>query len=254
MTTGGIHILSGLVIGSFIRNEKYKKAKWGLVWGSIFPDIDIIATVIVFLITGNIEGAVFIHRTVTHGFFAIGLVLLIGFLISRTKEDLKWVSMFSIFFTLGMLTHTVYDLLDGYVSILAPFIWTKYSITGSILGYQRNTIYATAFNDTGYKAWNAFDVMSDGFIYLILWYWATHKTQIPREQRFAKILLIVALIGIAYFGVLFGLAFTDISVDMHLLLIYIVWVLLFLPFTTLLIHIKLRGTIQEFSFLDIRKS
>ena len=98
MTTGGLHILSGLVIASFIRNEKYKKAKWGLVWGSIFPDIDVIASVIVFLITGDLEGAVFIHRTVTHGFFAMGLVLLIGGIISRTKEDWKWVSMFSIAF------------------------------------------------------------------------------------------------------------------------------------------------------------
>ncbi|MFW9899327.1 MAG: metal-dependent hydrolase [Candidatus Thorarchaeota archaeon] len=254
MTTGGLHILSGLIIASFIRNEKYKKAKWGLVWGSIFPDIDLIATAIMFLITGDLEGSIYIHRTVTHGFFAMGLVLLIGVIISRTREDLRWISMFSIAFAFGMLTHTFYDLLDGYVSILAPFIWTKYSITGSILGYQTNTIYITAFNDTGYKAWNAFDVMSDALIYLLLWYWATHKANIPKEQKFSKILLIVALIGIAYFGVLFGLAFTDISVDMHLVLIYIVWILLFLPFTTVLIHIKLRKTIQDFSFLEFRKT
>ena len=254
MTTGGLHILSGLFIASFIRNEKHKKAKWGLVWGSIFPDIDIIATAIIFLITGDIEGAVFFHRTVTHGFFAMGLVLLIGIIISLTKEDLRWISMFSIAFAFGMLTHTFYDLLDGYVSILAPFSWTKYSITGAILGYQTNTIYMYALNDTYYKAWNAFDVMSDALVYLLVWYWATHKANIPKEQGFSKILLIVALIGIAYFGFLFGLAFTNISVDMHLLLIYVVWTLLFLPFTTLLIHIKLRGTIQDFSFLDFRKS
>ena len=254
MTTGGLHILSGLIIASFIRNEKYKKAKWGLVWGSIFPDIDLIATAIMFLITGDLEGSIYIHRTVTHGFFAMGLVLLIGVIISRTKEDLRWISMFSIAFAFGMLTHTFYDLLDGYVSILAPFIWTKYSITGSILGYQTNTIYISAFNDNGYKAWNAFDLMTDALIYLLLWNWATHKANIPKEQKFSKILLIVALFGIAYFGVLFGLAFTDISVDMHLVLIYIVWILLFLPFTTILIHIKLRDTIQDFSFLDFRKS
>jgi len=254
MTTGGLHILSGLVIASFIRNEKYKKAKWGLVWGSIFPDIDVIDSVIVFLITGDLEGAVFIHRTFTHGFFAMGLVLLIGVIISQTKEDLRWVLLFSIAFVFGMITHTLYDLLDGYVAILAPFTFTKYSITGPILGYQTNTIYITAFNETYYKAWNAFDLMSDSLVYLILWYWSTHKANIEKEQKFAKILLIVSLIGIVYFGFLFGLAFTDISVIMHLALIYVVWVLIFLPFTTVLIHIKLRDTIQDFSFLDLRKS
>ena len=133
MTTGGLHILSGLVIASFIRNEKYKKAKWGVVWGSIFPDIDIIFSAIIFLATGDLEGAIFVHRTFTHGIFAMGLVPLLGISLSRIKEDWKWLSMFSITFAFGMLTHTFYDLLDGYVSILAPFIWTKYSITGSIL-------------------------------------------------------------------------------------------------------------------------
>ena len=58
MTMGGLHLLSGLVIASFIRNEKYKKAKWGIVWGSIFPDIDLIASIIIFLITGDLNSAI----------------------------------------------------------------------------------------------------------------------------------------------------------------------------------------------------
>lgn len=72
MTTGGFHILSGFVFASFLRNEKYKKAKWRVVWGSIFPDIDFLACVIVFLITGDFYLAASVHRTVTHGFFAVG--------------------------------------------------------------------------------------------------------------------------------------------------------------------------------------
>ena len=51
MTTGGLHLLSGLFLASFIKKEKYKKAKWGLVWGSIFPDIDLFLSIIFFMYT-----------------------------------------------------------------------------------------------------------------------------------------------------------------------------------------------------------
>ncbi len=35
------------------------------------------------------NSAVSVHRTVTHGFFAEGLVMAIGFIISRTRKDYK---------------------------------------------------------------------------------------------------------------------------------------------------------------------
>lgn len=245
MTTGGLHLLSGLVLASFIRNEKYKKAKWGLIWGSIIPDIDLFASVVAFLITQDFTAGEFFHRSYTHGFFAMGLILLIGLIASRTREDRKWLSMFTFAFVFGMLTHVFYDLLDGYVAILAPFSFERYSITG--FDFQ------TALGDTYMKVWNAWDAMSDVIFFLTLWFWSTHKTGIAHEQKFAKMLLILSIIFIGYFGALMIVAFTEISVDMHFILIYLVWIPLSLPLSSVIAHVKMKETIQEFSFLDLKK-
>jgi len=247
MTTGGFHLLSGLIIASFIRDEKYKKAKWGIVWGSIFPDIDLIASIIIYLLTRDFNSAVFIHRSITHGFFAVGLVVVIGFIISRTRQDFNWVFLFSLAFGFGMLTHILYDLLDWYVAIFAPFSYTRYSITGIT---DPNLLVGGTF----FKVWNAFDAMSDVIFYLLLWYWATRKANITNELKFAKKLLILSYISVAYFGFLIVLAFTDISVEMHYILIFALWGTIYLPLSTIYVHIKMRETIQDFSFLEIRKS
>ena len=245
MTTGGLHLLSGLIFSSFIRDEKYKKAKWGIVWGSIFPDIDLFLSIIAFLITQDFGYSEFLHRSYTHGFFAIGLVATIGFAISRTKDDLKWVSMFSFAFAFGMITHTFYDLLDGYVAILAPFSFTRYSITGCD--------FQSIFGDTGMKLWNAWDAMSDVIFFLLLWYWASYKSNLNTEKLFAKKLLIFSFIFIAYFSFLMVFAFTDISVEMHFILIYLVWGLFSLPLSSVIAHIKMRQTIQEFNIFNLRQ-
>lgn len=245
MTTGGLHLLSGLILASFIRKDKYKKAKWGLVWGSIFPDIDLLVSIVVFLITQDFTLSGFIHRSYTHGFFAMGLVLFIGLIASRTRKDLKWLAMFSFAFSIGMLSHTFYDLLDGYVAIFAPFSFERYSITG--FDFQ------TALGDRYMKVWNAWDAMSDVIFFLLLWYWSTHKSDITNEQPFAKKLLILSFIFIVYFGVLMIFAFTEISVEMHFILVYLVWGPLSLPLSSIIAHIKMKETIQDFSFLDFKE-
>ncbi len=244
MTMGGLHLLSGLIIASFIRKDKYKKAKWGVVWGSIIPDIDILASIIIYLFTGDLNSATFVHRSVTHGFFAMGLVVLIGFTISRTRTDFRWAFLFSLAFAFGILTHTFYDLLDWEVAIFAPFTYTRYSLTGFD--------YSMLFGETSFKVWNALDGMSDIIFYLTLWFWATHKANNSIETNFAKKLLIISFISIAYFGVMIVLAFTDISVEMHLILVYAYWGLIHLPLSTVIVQIKMRETIQDFSFLNIR--
>jgi len=246
MTMGGFHLLSGLVISSFIRNKKYKKAKWGIIWGSIFPDIDLIASIVIFLITGDLNSAGFVHRSWTHGFFAIGLIIMIGFIISLIRED-KHIMLFFLMFAVGMVTHITYDLLDGYVALLAPFSFIRYSIIG--IDFQ------TSIEDTYIKVWNAFDGMSDAlFFYLPLWYWANHKANNTSEINFAKKLLILSVISIAYYGFLLGLAFTDISVEMHLILVYGYMGIINCSLSIIIVQIKMKETIQDFSFLKLKNS
>ncbi len=254
MTTGGFHLLSGLIFASFIRNEKYRRVKWGIVFGSIIPDFDILFSMIIYIISGDLGQSAYIHRTFTHGFLAIGILLLGGFLISRIKEDYKWVFMVSLGIAFGMLTHILYDLLDGYVAIFAPFTFERFSLTGWLYRSGAESIYETVFNTQLMNVWTAFDCMSDVIAYLLLWYWATHKAEVKKEQKFAKILLIVSCFSIPYFLTLIFLALTPINAEIHFILCYAYWCLIHCPLSCVLIFIFMRETIQDFSFLDFFNS
>ncbi|MBD3255195.1 MAG: hypothetical protein GF383_08890 [Candidatus Lokiarchaeota archaeon] len=243
MTTGGFHLLSGLAFASLLRGEKYRKAKWGIIWGSIFPDIDLIASVVIYLATGDFALSEYAHRTVTHSWSLLGMIPLVGLAISLAKPNFKWVLIFSISFTFGMFTHIIYDLLDGYVAVLAPFSFERYSITH--FSYER------LLGATYFKVWNSFDGMSDVLFYLPISIWALKRTNINREIKGAKILIGLAIFSVIYFSVLMGIAFTPISVDDHYILIYAVWGTVICPISTFLIHIFMRETIQDFSFLSI---
>ncbi|TFG00629.1 MAG: metal-dependent hydrolase [Promethearchaeota archaeon] len=254
MTTGGFHLLSGLFFASFIRNEKYRKVKWGIVFGSIIPDIDLIFSMILYLTGADISQSAYIHRTFTHGFLTIGLVVVLGFIISRLWKDHEWIFMVSLGIAFGMLTHVLYDLLDGEVAIFAPFTFNRFSLTSEFYREGATSLYESIFDTSLMSVWTAFDCMSDVIAYLLLWYWATYKGTVEKEKKFAKVLLIVSIISIPYYLILMILAFTPLDPDIHFIICYAYWCIIHCPLSCVLIFIFMRETIQDFSFLDIRKS
>ncbi|UCG02866.1 MAG: metal-dependent hydrolase [Candidatus Heimdallarchaeota archaeon] len=115
MAPTGVHGLLGLLIASKL-DRKHSYTRMGLVTGSVMPDLDLLGSVLIFIMTADTELTLAFHRSVTHSLIVIGLILLIGFL-----GNLKYESVSSIYFpfilgfVVGVLLHITLDLIyfDG---------------------------------------------------------------------------------------------------------------------------------------------
>ena len=69
MAQSGIHAFTGVLLSKSLKYEKW--LAFSIVFGTIFPDIDIIFSAIGFILGLNIENAELIfHRTFTHSVFS----------------------------------------------------------------------------------------------------------------------------------------------------------------------------------------
>jgi len=119
MPPTGFHGLLGLLFAGKIKS---RAGKVGIAWGSVFPDLDLIGSIILFIFTQDLELTIFFHRSVTHSLIIMGVLLIGGILISGYwSEKYPEFNHFVIWFIAGMTVHAVMDLfyLDG-VAILWP--------------------------------------------------------------------------------------------------------------------------------------
>lgn len=122
MAPTGFHGLLGLILASLFE-KKHQYIRIGLVIGSVIPDLDILGSVLIFLLTANTELTIAFHRSVTHSLVLITLILVVGYL-----ANLKFVSANTIYFpftkglAIGMVLHVILDLFyfDG-VTLFWPF-------------------------------------------------------------------------------------------------------------------------------------
>jgi membrane-bound metal-dependent hydrolase YbcI (DUF457 family) len=119
MPPTGFHGLLGLLFAGKIKS---KAGKVGIAWGSVFPDLDLLGSIILFIFTQDLELTIFFHRSVTHSFIVMFFILISGLLISGYRSE-KFPDMvpFILGFVSGMAIHAIMDLfyLDG-VAILWP--------------------------------------------------------------------------------------------------------------------------------------
>ena len=66
--------------------------RFGIVWGSIIPDIDLLISIVIIAGGGNMQQALAPHRTLTHSFFTILALALIGLLLWKTAVNKRWVA------------------------------------------------------------------------------------------------------------------------------------------------------------------
>ena len=82
----GIHFLVNFAIaaaatsllGSKLPKTVLGAVSFGLVFGSVFPDTDLVVSSLSFAVTFSTEAGKIIHRTLTHSVFLIILIILIG--------------------------------------------------------------------------------------------------------------------------------------------------------------------------------
>ncbi len=119
MPPGGIHLAIGMWLG---KKTTQRHFRLGIIFGSILPDIDLLFSVIIFLITKNLNEAISIHRTVTHSFVTYTTFLILVMISTLTGITDEYVLSFAFGLWIGTSIHIVLDLfyLAG-VQIFYPF-------------------------------------------------------------------------------------------------------------------------------------
>ncbi|MHA1443754.1 MAG: metal-dependent hydrolase [Candidatus Hodarchaeales archaeon] len=108
MPPTGFHGLIGLLIAVKINS---KSGKVGFAWGSVFPDLDLLGSIFVYLLTQNRDYTIYMHRSVTHSLVIMALILFCGYFISLIwKQNFPNLLPFIIGLTAGMLLHSILDL------------------------------------------------------------------------------------------------------------------------------------------------
>lgn len=126
MAQAGIHALLGMTTKPLTRDRS--GLLLGVILGNLLPDADNLLVAGATLMSSSTEG---LHRTFTHSFISVG-VLLLGFYLAGMITGKKWLTNLGIGLAIGMVMHILVDLLvwfDG-VQILWPLpmyvnLWTN---------------------------------------------------------------------------------------------------------------------------------
>ncbi|MHA1330216.1 MAG: metal-dependent hydrolase [Candidatus Hodarchaeales archaeon] len=121
MPPTGMHGLFGLFLASFI-DGKHKYLKLGLVFGSVMPDLDLIGSVFIYILTSDKNLTLAFHRSITHSFITMSVIIIIVLILRLFRNQKYEVFSFFLFgLVVGMFLHSVADLfyLDG-VSLFWP--------------------------------------------------------------------------------------------------------------------------------------
>ena len=126
MAQAGIHALLGMTTKSITKSRE--GLLLGVILGNLLPDADNLFVAAATVIGTSTEG---LHRTFTHSFISVG-VLLLGFYLAGVVSGKQSVKNLGVGLAIGMVMHILLDLLvwfDG-VQILWPLpmylnLWTN---------------------------------------------------------------------------------------------------------------------------------
>ncbi|MFX1284108.1 MAG: metal-dependent hydrolase [Promethearchaeota archaeon] len=122
MAPTGFHGLLGLWLASKL-DPKHKYIRIGVAAGSVIPDLDLLGSVLIFLLTRDKELSIGFHRSVTHSLLVIFMVFVIGY-IANLRFESAHTTYFSFIIGLiaGMVIHISLDMFyfDG-VTLFWPF-------------------------------------------------------------------------------------------------------------------------------------
>ena len=82
MPPTGAHGLIGLLIAGKINSRSGKiGVALGFAWGSVFPDLDLILSILAFILTQDRDFTIYMHRSVTHSIVIMLMILVCGYCI-----------------------------------------------------------------------------------------------------------------------------------------------------------------------------
>ena len=204
MVWTGLHGLIGIGIafatkGRMILGEVGTRTmRFGIVWGSLIPDVDLLISIIIIAAGGNMQQALAPYRTLTHSFFTILALALIGLLLWKTAIS-KSVGGGLFGIAIGMFAHVLFDLpYEVGVSFLWPLTSQRFGLFWSLPGI-----------------WAYLDQTAD-FLFAAIFFYALHSLAKKYQIR-SRLLVPAAVASIIAFLVMVAYDLTAPSASQWLL-------------------------------------
>jgi len=188
MVWTGLHGLIGIGVVLATRRRTIlgeigtRTMRFGIVWGSIIPDVDLLISIVIIAAGGNMQQALTPHRTLTHSFFTILSLALIGLVLWRTGwSGSVGGGLFGI--AVGIFVHVLFDLpYEVGVSFLWPLLSQRFGLIWSLPGI-----------------WAYLDQTLD-FLFAAIFLYALHR--LARKYKSQERLLVPAAVSsvIAFLG------------------------------------------------------
>ncbi len=227
MVATGFHVLMGIALSNvFFKNNR--NAKMALVITSALPDIDLLGSAIIYLMTKDNDLTIGFHRTITHSWLVYLLLLLAGLVTSliyktRSLEKSKTIRDVTFGGILGLFFHTIFDLIYlSDVAIFWPIITTRFKLLPFTYEVLDPMIQ---------KFLNSFDLLVDLGLYLTLMTLAIH---LQTDITWIKRLKIVSIIYATWNLIFLAIAFLPLTPEDHVIYQYEFGGLVFLVFTMFL--------------------
>ncbi len=180
MPPTGLHGLLGLLLASKL-DQKHNYTRVGLAAGSVMPDLDLLGSILVFLLTTDKGLTIAFHRSVTHSIVVIVLILIISFLASQWSESAHAIYFpFILGLIIGMLIHVALDMFyfDG-VTLFWPL--QPFGDRTRIIPFTYEDL-SPAFNSLVAKIIGTLDGHFELIYYLVFVYLA-NKYQTNQEMK-----------------------------------------------------------------------
>ena len=204
MVWTGLHGLIGSCVAFSTRGRAIlgdagtRTMRFGIVWGSLIPDVDLLISIIIIAAGGNMQQALAPHRTLTHSFFTILALALIGLLLWKTAVS-KSVGGGLFGIAIGMFAHVLFDLpYEVGVSFLWPLISQRFGLFWSLPGI-----------------WAYLDQTVD-FLFAAIFFYALHSLAKKYQMR-SRFLVPAAIASIIAFLVMVAYDLTAPSASQWLL-------------------------------------
>jgi len=232
MAQTGLHsIIAAGVSQGLIPSPKRRQLAWGLLLGSVLPDLDILPMAIFYLMTRNPSVVYHIHRAGTHSLTAVLVVFLVFLGISKYKGS-KFLIL-GIGLSFGVLLHIIADIFWwGPVDVLWPLGFWGVKSEVYLLQYHPLSPMAAKLLGAG------------EFLAYALYFWILLRLSLMKRTNleFRSKLRNITLLEILFFAIFVILAFT-LSRQVFEIVLYAMLIVLFFPLF-LYVIIKMKHTIE----------
>jgi membrane-bound metal-dependent hydrolase YbcI (DUF457 family) len=221
MPQAGLHGLTGMAVSKFAGKREWLLL--GIILGTMLPDMDNIAVAVATLAKMDAHG---LHRTLTHSFFFVIVIMLVFYVIAMVTKQSRWNNL-GIGLGIGVTMHILLDLLGWFNGVY--ILWP--------IDYELN-LWRNAQPPAWFMAFmNPAEMLMFAIYLYALGTWARkYRTDAAFQPKLFNWMIFELVLFIAYTLLMF-------TMDIGLLIIFGA-LYLFSLFMVFFVTIRMRNTIE----------